>query len=239
LGAEQVLETLAGFTQYATSTLLVLELTGTFVFALSGAAAGIKHRLDLFGVLVVACATATAGGITRDVLIGAVPPAALRDWRYLGVSILAGLVVFFWSPRPERQRRLRNLVLTFDAAGLALFAVSGTQKALGYGLDPMMAALLGMLTGIGGGMLRDVLVADIPAVLQSDLYAIAALTGAVVVVGGHVLKAPPAASAVAGAICCFGIRLAALWRGWQLPTAGEKKHAVESADNEDDRGEPP
>ena len=195
-GAEQVLQTLAGFKEYAATTLVVLELAGTFVFALSGAAAGVKHRLDLFGVLVVSCATATAGGITRDVLIGAVPPVALRDWRYLAIAVLAGLMVFFSSPRPERQQRLRNLVLTFDAAGLALFAVSGTQTALGYGLNPVMAALLGMLTGIGGGMLRDVLVSDIPVVLHSDLYAVAALAGAIVVVGGHLLNVPAAASAL-------------------------------------------
>jgi len=230
-------EALAGFKEYAAGTLTVLELVGTFVFALSGAAAGVKHRLDLFGVLVVSCATATAGGITRDVLIGAVPPAALKDWRYLGISVVAGLVVFFSSPRAERQRRLRNLVLTFDAAGLALFAVSGTQTALGYGLNPVMAALLGMLTGIGGGMLRDVLVSDIPAVLYSDLYAVAALAGAIVVVAGHVLKASPAASAVTGAAVCFGIRLVALQRGWRLPTAGEKRNAVGSADN--GRRDPP
>src|SRR5438270_7193122 len=227
--AEQVLQTLAGFKAYAAGTLLVLELAGTFVFALSGAAAGVKHRLDLFGVLVVSCATATAGGITRDVLIGAVPPAALRDWRYLGISLVAGLVVFLSSPRPERQQRLRNLILTFDAAGLALFAVSGTQTALGYGLNPVMAALLGMLTGIGGGM-RDVLVSDIPAVLHADLYAVAALAGALVVVAGHVLNAPPAVSALAGAAVCFGIRVVALWRGWRLPIAGEKKNAVGSDD---------
>ncbi len=212
-------------------TLLALELAGAFVFALSGATAGVKHRLDLFGVLVVSFATATAGGITRDVLIGAVPPAALRDWRYLGISMLAGLAVFFWSPRPERQHRLRNLVLTFDAAGLALFAVSGTQKALGHGLDPVMAALLGMLTGIGGGILRDVLVSDIPAVLHSDLYAIAALAGAIVVVVGHALNAPAAPSAAAGAACCFGLRLVALWRGWRLPTAGEHEKATGAADD--------
>jgi uncharacterized membrane protein YeiH len=221
--AEQVLQTLAGFKEYAAGTLMVLELAGTFVFALSGAAAGVKYRLDLFGVLVVSCATATAGGITRDVLIGAVPPVALRDWRYLGIAVLAGLLVFFSSPRLEGQQRLRSLVLIFDAAGLALFAVSGTQTALGYGLNPVMAALLGMLTAIGGGMLRDVLVADIPAVLHSDLYAIAALAGAIVVVAGHVLNAPLAASALAGATVCFGIRLMALWRGWQLPTAGRKE----------------
>jgi uncharacterized membrane protein YeiH len=130
------------------------------------------------------------------------------------------LLVFLASPRPERQQRLRNLVMTFDAAGLALFAVSGTQTALGYGLNPAMAALLGMLTGIGGGMLRDVLVSDIPVVLHSDLYAVAALAGAIVVVAGRALEAPPAVSAVAGAAVCFGIRLVALRRGWRLPIAG-------------------
>jgi uncharacterized membrane protein YeiH len=239
LGAEQVVEALAGFKVYAAGTLMVLELAGTFVFALSGAAAGVKYRLDLFGVLVVSCATATAGGITRDVLIGAIPPAALRDWRYFGISVVAGLVVFFFSPRAERQQRLHNLVLTFDAAGLALFAVSGTQTALGYGLNPVMAALLGMLTGIGGGMLRDVLVSDIPAVLHSDLYAVAALAGAIVVVAGQALNAPPAASAVAGAVVCFGIRLVALWRGWRLPTAGERKNAAGSADNGGGRRDSP
>jgi uncharacterized membrane protein YeiH len=238
-GAEQVLQALAGFKEYATGTLLVLEFAGTFVFALSGAAAGVKYRLDLFGVLVVSFATATAGGITRDVLIGAVPPAALRDWRYFGISILAGLLVFFSAPRPERQLPLRNLVMTFDAAGLALFAVSGAQKALGYGLHPVAAALLGMLTAIGGGMLRDVLVSDIPAVLRSDLYAVAALAGAIVVVAGHVLNAAPAGSAVAGAAVCFGIRLVALRRGWRLPTAGEKNDAVGSADSEGGRRDPP
>jgi uncharacterized membrane protein YeiH len=148
-------------------------------------------------------------------------------------------VVFFASPGPERQQWLRNLVLTFDAAGLALFAVSGTQTALGYGLSPVMAALLGMLTGIGGGMLRDVLVSDIPAVLHSDLYAVAALAGAIIVVAGHVLNAPLAASALAGATVCFGIRLMALWRGWQLPTADGKKNAVGSAHNEGGRRDPP
>ena len=100
-----------------------------------------------------------AGGITRDVLIGAVPPAALTDVRYLLVSVLAGLVTFYWYSGVDR---LRSPVLLFDAAGLSLFAVSGAQKALGFGLDPVAAALLGMLTGIGGGMTRDVLLAEIP-----------------------------------------------------------------------------
>jgi uncharacterized membrane protein YeiH len=213
------LNALAAFKAYAAGTLLVLDLIGTFVFALSGAAAGVKERLDLFGVLVLSFAAASAGGVMRDLLIGAVPPAAISDWRYLAVSILAGLVVFFWFPRSERLRKLRNLVLVFDAAGLALFAVAGTQKALGYGLNPVMAPLLGMLTGVGGGMLRDVLTAEIPAVLRSELYAVAALAGAVVVVAGHVLNLPPTAVAIAGAALCFGIRLVAIRRGWRLPVA--------------------
>jgi len=151
--------------------LLVLDLLGTFVFALSGAAAGVRHRLDLFGVMVLSFAAANTGGITRDLLIGAVPPAAISDWRYLAVSLLAGIVTFW---RPSVIAQLRSPVLIFDAAGLALFAVAGTQKALAFGLHPVMAALLGMLTGIGGGMARDVLLAEIPTVLRADLYALAA-----------------------------------------------------------------
>ncbi len=142
------------------------------MFALSGGAAAVKGRLDLFGVLVLSFAAGNAGGITRDVLIGAVPPAAISDWRYLRVSVLAGLASFFWYPILDR---LRNPVLVFDGAGLTLFTVSGTQKALVHGLDPVMAGLLGMLIGIGGGMVRDLLVAQIPTVLRAELYAVAAL----------------------------------------------------------------
>ena len=217
--SEEALKALAEFKAYAAGTLLVLDLIGTFVFALSGGVAGVKERLDLFGVLVLSFAAASAGGIMRDLLIGAVPPAAISDWRYLGVSLLAGLVIFFWFPRSERLQKLRNLVLIFDGAGLAVFAVAGTQKALGYGLNPVMSALLGMLTGIGGGMLRDTLLAQVPTVLRSELYAVAALLGAALVVIGHVLNFPPTAMAIAGAILCFGIRLIAIRRGWRLPVA--------------------
>ena len=218
-GNEEALNALAEFKAYAAGTLLVLDLIGTFVFALSGAVAGVRERLDLFGVLVLSFAAASAGGIMRDLLIGAVPPSAISDWRYLAVSLLAGLVTFFWYPISERLRSLSNQVLIFDAAGLALFAVAGAQKALGYGLNPAMAALLGMLTGIGGGMLRDVLLAQTPTVLRSELYAVAALAGAVTVVVGHVLNLPPTLMAIAGAALCFGIRLIAIRRGWHLPVA--------------------
>jgi uncharacterized membrane protein YeiH len=151
---------------------LALDLIGTFVFALSGGMSGVRHGLDVFGVLVLSFAAGNAGGITRDLLIGAVPPAAIADWRYIGVSLLAGLATFLWN---SMVRRWNSPVLVFDAAGLGLFAVSGALKALAFGLNPVAAILLGMLTGIGGGMLRDVLVAEIPTVLHAELYAVAAL----------------------------------------------------------------
>ena len=194
---------------------LVLDLVGTFVFAVSGAAKGVASRLDLFGVLVLSFAAARAGSIARDVVIGAIPPAALGDSRYLAVSVLAGLMTFAWFPV---IRRFRSAVLIFDAAGLAVFAVSGVQKALAFGLTPMMAALLGMLTGIGGGMVRDMLVAEIPSVLRTEFYAVAALAGAVVVVVGHILQLPPTAVTTVGAVLCFGLRVVAIRHGWHLPT---------------------
>jgi uncharacterized membrane protein YeiH len=200
--------------------LLVLDLAGTFVFALSGAMAGVRRHLDLFGVFVLSFAAATFGGIARDLLIGAVPPAALTDWRYTGVSFVAGIVTFVWF---SGLRRLDRLVLVFDAAGLALFAVSGAQKALGFGLHPVIAALLGMATGIGGGIARDVLLAEVPTVLRAELYAVAALAGASVVVVGAMFRLASTPLTIAGALLCFGLRLISIRRGWHLPVAHDNK----------------
>jgi uncharacterized membrane protein YeiH len=196
--------------------LLVIDLIGVFVFALAGATAAVRQRLDLFGVLVLSFATASAGGILRDLLIGAIPPAAFRDWRYLAAAMLAGLVTFTWHRAIER---LRNPVRVFDAAGLGLFAVAGAQKALAAGLHPVMAALLGMLTGIGGGIVRDLLLTRVPVVFQSDIYALAALAGSVVVVTGHWLNWPEVPTAIAGAVLCFALRILAMWFNWHLPSA--------------------
>ena len=196
--------------------LLTLDLIGTFVFALSGAASGVKNKLDAFGVGVLAFVAGNAGGVTRDLLIGAVPPAAIRDWRYVAVSLAAGAVTFVWY---RNVKRLQPIVLLLDAAGLALFAVAGTEKALAFGIHPFVSALLGMLTGIGGGVIRDLLVNEIPVVLRADLYALAALAGSAVVVGGHLARWPPTATTIAGAVLCFGIRLIAIQRGWSLPAA--------------------
>ena len=178
-----------------------------------------KSKLDLFGLMVLAFAAGNAGGVTRDVLIGSVPPAAIRDWHYLGVSVLAGVVTFFWYPDIDARRRP---VLLFDAAGLGLFAVTGTQKALAAGLNPVMSALMGMLTGIGGGMVRDVLVNQTPTVLQADVYALAALAAGIVVAVGGTLHYPPSAVMIAGALLCFGLRVMAITRGWNLPMTGRQ-----------------
>ncbi|HEX2886855.1 trimeric intracellular cation channel family protein [Vineibacter terrae] len=196
--------------------LLVLDLIGTFVFALSGATAGVRRRLDLFGVLVLSFAAANSGGVVRDLLIGAVPPAAISDWRYLAVATAAGLITFY---RAALIERLRNPVRVFDAAGLALFAVAGAHKALAFGLEPVMAAVLGMLTGIGGGIARDLLLAEVPLVLRAELYALAALAGAAVVVAGSLLQVPLPLTLGLGAGLCFGLRLMAIRHGWRLPIA--------------------
>ncbi|MDB5616565.1 trimeric intracellular cation channel family protein [Tardiphaga sp.] len=195
---------------------LVLDLTGTFVFALSGALAGVKRALDLFGVLVLSFAAANAGGITRDLLIGVVPPAAVGDWRYLCVSLFAGIITFCFS---SVVVRMSNPVLLFDAAGLAFFAVAGASKALAHGLNPVMSIVLGMVTGIGGGMARDVLLAEIPTVLRAELYAVAALAAATIVVAGHLLEFPVVPVAAVALISCFSLRVMAMRRGWRLPVA--------------------
>ena len=200
--------------------LLTLDLVGTFAFAISGATAGVRKQLDLFGVLVLSFAAATAGGIARDLAIGATPPPALADWRYLAVSMVAGLATFYFYDTVER---LRNPVQLFDAIGLALFAVSGAAKALAFGLGPSGALLLGMVSGIGGGMVRDLLVAEIPGVLRAELYAVAALLGAGCVVVGHAAGWPAGPTAVGGAVACLVLRLLAMRRGWRLPVAGRDR----------------
>lgn len=196
------------------STLVVLDLVGIFVFAMSGALVAVRKDLDVFGVLVLAGTTGLGGGFLRDVLIDATPPAALADWRYLLVPVAAGLVTFAWHPVVGRMERL---VAVFDAFGLALFCVAGSLKALDYGLGPLPAALMGMLTGIGGGMLRDLLAARVPVVFRGELYAIPALAGAAVTVVGVRADLPVVLVAVAGAAVCLVWRLLAMWRGWQAP----------------------
>ncbi len=198
------------------------DLAATFVFALSGGTRGVHKQLDLFGVLVVAWVAAVAGGIARDLLIGAVPPVAIANWHYLAVAVAAGLVTFFGA---DWIARLRRPVLLFDALGLCLFAVTGTGKALDHGLEPVMAAMLGVVTCIGGGVARDLLTLEIPTVLRSELYAIAALAGAGTVALGSWLDLPDVPVAVAGACLCFFLRCMSIYRGWHLPIAPARERS--------------
>lgn len=199
--------------------LSILDLVGSFAFALSGAALAVRRGFDVFGVLLLAFVTAVSGGIARDVLIGAIPPAALRTWYYLGVSLLAGLLTFGFHPW---IRRLKHPVQLSDAAGLAIFAVVGTNKALAYGLEWPAATLLGMLSAIGGGMVRDVLAAQVPMILRTDIYAVAAIAGGLVVSLGRYLELPEGTVTLIGAGVCFVLRVLAIERGWKLPGARER-----------------
>jgi len=214
-----------------TTFLALFDLSGTFIFALSGAIAAVKHRLDAFGVLVLCFVTGNAGGITRDIMIGALPPAAINEWRYVAVSILAGLIVFFGYPLINR---LSSPMLLFDAAGLGLFCVAGADKALTFHAGPVAATLLGMTTGIGGGMVRDLLVMEIPTVLRTELYAVAALLGAAFTVAGQRLGMPLHVAAPLGATLCIALRLLALRYRWQLPVVGVK--ATSSTSDKDQAG---
>jgi uncharacterized membrane protein YeiH len=195
--------------------LLVLNLAGTFVFGLSGGLTAVRARLDVFGVVVLAVVVGIAGGITRDVLIG-IPPQTFRDWRYLAVGAGAGLVTFVAN---GALARLERPILVFDAAGLALFCVTGASTALEHHVGPVPAIVLGAITGVGGGALRDVLVREVPVVLRTGLYAIPALIGAGIVViawqsGNHDVAFP-----ILGAAACFAIRLAGLHFDLGVPTA--------------------
>lgn len=196
------------------TTLVVLDLVGIFVFAISGALVAVRKDLDLFGVLVLAGTTGLGGGFLRDVLIGATPPAALDDWRYLVVPVAAGLVTFVFH---GALGRIERQVAVFDAFGLSLFCVAGSLKALDYGLGPVSAALMGMVTGIGGGMVRDVLAGRVPVIFRGELYATPALAGAAVVVLGERAELSVVVVAATGALVCLVWRLLALWRGWQAP----------------------
>ena len=199
--------------------ILALNLAGTFVFGLSGGLAAVRAKLDLFGVMVLAAVVGLAGGIVRDLLIG-VPPATFRDWRYLAAAGAAGLVCYFAEPALERIWRS---VLVFDAIGLGLFCVTGATKALDFGLGAPQAILLGAITGIGGGMLRDVLLREVPTVLRHELYAVPALLGAGLLVIAQEAGSSSPVFPVLGAALCVGVRLVGLEYGVNVPIAPSER----------------
>lgn len=196
--------------------LLTFELVGIFVFAISGGLVAVRKQLDVFGVVVLAGATGLGGGFLRDVLIGATPPKALAEWPYLLVPLVAGLTTFVFHPTLGRMERVVSI---FDAAGVALFCVTGALKALDYGLGPVPAALMGMLTGIGGGIVRDLLASRVPVIFSSELYATPALAGAAWAVLAHEQGWSLAVIALPGMLVCFGWRVLAITRNWRAPIA--------------------
>ena len=187
-----------------------LDLIGTFAFALSGGLLGARKRMDIFGVIVLAVASGLGGGIIRDVLIGATPPVAITQWSYLATAAAAGLVGF---AAPAAVTRARRTVLVFDAVGLGLFAVSSTAKALEHGVPAAGAVVIGVITAIGGGVARDLLAGDVPAILHSDIYATPAAVAGIIV--ATVSRSPSVE--LAAAILATGIRLAALRFRWSAP----------------------
>lgn len=194
------------------------DLAGTVVFALEGALIAIHAGLDLLGIAVIAFVASLGGGILRDVLLGATPPAAFRDQRYPLLAFSAAGLALLSELSGHHPPALVLTVL--DAAGLALFAVAGTEKSIEFGSNAVTAAMLGMLTGVGGGATRDVLLNHVPAVLRADFYATAALAGALVVLGALRAGASPRVAALAGGTVCFALRMAGALEHWQLPHFG-------------------
>ena len=197
----------------------LVDLAGTFAFAISGATAARRGNLDLFGILMVACVTACGGGIARDLCIGAIPPAGLADWRYLATAVVAALVTVVAYRQVER---LTYPVRLFDAMGLGLFAVYGAHKALLYTHNAEVAIILGMLTAIGGGLARDMLLARVSVVLQREIYASAAFLGAALCVLGERLRWPAVWATWLPIALCFALRFVSLRYGWNLPRFARK-----------------
>jgi len=201
---------------------IVFDLLGLFVFATSGALLAIRKDFDAVGIVLLAELTATGGGLLRDLIIGVTPPAMFTNLGYLLVPVAAAAVTFFVHPAVER---LMTPVLIFDAAGLGLFCVTGTLKALDHGLGPLQAAALGVTTGVGGGVLRDIVAREIPALVRPDteLYAVPALAGSLVVVAAQPLHHAQLAIEVGAALFIFVFRLVALVRGWRAPLAWRRR----------------
>lgn len=192
-----------------------LDVAGTFAFAISGATAARQRGLDLFGICAIAFTVACGGGIIRDLCIGAIPPAGLTTWYYLATALVAAVMTMGLYPVIQRIKRP---VVLFDAAGLSLFAVTGAQKALIFGHNGQVAILLGMVTAVGGGMLRDILLNRIPVILEKQIYASAALIGSSIVVAGYYLNFLTSDwVAVIALVVCFVLRMLALRYNWNLP----------------------
>ena len=200
----------------------ILDLIGIFVFALSGALMGVRKRLDMVGMAVIAEMTALGGGVVRDLILN-VRPTAFQSSGYVLVPMVATAIVFFWHPHVAK---VMPAILVLDAAGLGLFCAVGTEKALDYGLSPLHAALLGVTTAVGGGMLRDVLAGEIPTLLYDrQLYAVPAMLGSAAMAALYTIDLHGWPATLAAAVLAFGLRLAAMRYNWRAPLARGVKPA--------------
>lgn len=195
-----------------------LELGGVFFAALSGGLAGVRKSFDVFGVLVLAWVVGLGGGIVRDLLIGDMPPVGISNWRFVTTALTAGVVIFFFHPRVARMRRT---VIVLDAWALGFFVLLGTTKGLEVGAGPLASVTVGVLTGIGGGVLRDILVGEVPLVLADrQLYAIPAFLGAGITAVLWATGWLSLWTQVGVVLLVSGIRLVSLRLGWVVPSAG-------------------
>lgn len=189
----------------AAAALLALDLLGTFAFALNGALTAVRvARLDIIGVITLGMITALGGGIIRDTLLGDLPPATFRDWRYLAVAAGGALIAFAFA---RHLSRLAAPIEILDAVGLSVFAVAGAGKAMDYGLGPAQAIILGAITAVGGGTIRDALLGRIPSVMSEGLYAIPALVGATIIVVAILLGVQGPTAVIVAAVACFLVRV--------------------------------
>lgn len=198
------------------SLLYLLDLIGTAAFAASGAWAGVRREMDLFGVMVLGMVTAIGGGTLRDILLGDTPPFCLQDETYLWLPAVVSLTVFF-SHRQLTQ--IRNPLLYFDAIGLGTFVVIGTGKALSFSIGPFGAVLMGVMTGTAGGLMRDVLSNQVPLILRKEIYASAALAGGIIMVLLQNTALPRELTLVVSAGIVILLRIFAIRRNWALPHA--------------------
>ncbi len=206
------------------SVFVLVDLLGTFAFAISGAVAGKQRRLDLFGVFAISYLTATGGGIFRDICLGALPPVGISDWRYLACSVIAAAITIWARPIADH---LKHPGVFFDSFGLGFFAVFGAHKALLFGSNVEAAIVLGTLTAVGGGALRDVVLNRVPIILHKEIYALAALVGAAIQVLGQKTGWWVAVTPWFGASVCYVIRFLSLRYSWNLPVVGKKGSTAE------------
>lgn len=203
--------------------LFIIELLGTVAFAASGALIGVEKRMDIFGVAILGIATAVGGGIIRDLVIGITPPKAFQDPTYLIVALIVSVILFFPTvrrPLARSQRLFDSVLLVMDAAGLGMFTITGITTAIGQAncRSVLLLFFVGLLTGTGGGVLRDVLAGDMPYIFRKHIYASASLAGAGIYLLCR-LVLPESAAVLTGIAAVMAIRCAAAHFEWNLPRA--------------------